>query len=76
MPYISVHVDLSDIFEDVSDADLLKECTRRKIGAYGEMSIPAREARQSIIGSSDILRKMGRIDLAHRLDEIKTDYVP
>jgi hypothetical protein len=76
MPYISVHVSTTELFEDVSDNELLKEVSRRKIGVSGEATIPAREARQSLIDSSDFLRKCGRVDLAHRLDEIKTDYLP
>lgn len=73
MPYVSVHVDVCDILDELSDEDLLKECESRKLSVGN--CIPRREARQSCIDASDFLQKMGRIDLAHRLDEIKSDYL-
>ena len=73
MPYINVYVDTCDLLDGVSDEDLIKECESRKLSVGN--CIPRREARQSCIDASDFLNKTGRIDLSHRLDEIKTDYL-
>jgi hypothetical protein len=47
--YVSVHVDESDLLDELSDDVLIKEVRRRKLGGFGEYTIPAREARQSIM---------------------------
>jgi hypothetical protein len=51
---------------------------RRKVGEpiYGEAdySIPEIAAKDCLEVSSSVMRKIGRIDLAFKLDEIRTDY--
>jgi TorA maturation chaperone TorD len=81
MPYVSVYVDASDVIEDISTSDLEQELRSRR-GNKGERSphsadyaISQKAARYTLEEAADIFRKMGRNDLAFKLEEIRTDFV-
>ncbi len=81
MPYVSVHVDTRDVLDDLSDRELEEEFVRRnqakgQLGAYSaDYRIPQRAARYTLEEAADIFRRMGRTDLAFKLEEIRTDFV-
>lgn len=81
MPYVSVHVDASDVLDELSDRELEEEllARRRKAGKIGRYSadfaIPQKAARYTLEEAADIFRQMGRTDLAFKLEEIRTDFV-
>ena len=81
MPYVNVHVDASEVLDDLSDRELEEELIRRrrKNGQPGNSSadyaIPQKAARYTLEEAADIFRRMGRNDLAFKLEEIRTDFV-
>ena len=81
MPYVSVHIDPSEVLDALSDRELEEELLRRrrKIGLPGshpaDYAIPQKAARSTLEEAADIFRKMGRNDLAFKLEEIRTDFV-
>jgi hypothetical protein len=81
MPYISVHVDVEDVLDDLSDEDLRRELVRRaqrkgsQSNHSADYAIPNKVARYTLEEASDILRKQGRYDLAFKLEEIREDFV-
>ena len=81
MPYVNVHVDADEVLEDLSDSELRSELARRaarsgKSGCSADYRIPEGAARQALDDASQVLRKLGRVDLAFKLDEIREDYLP
>jgi hypothetical protein len=81
MPYVNVHVDADEVLEDISESDLRAELARRALRKGGSVNhadyqIPVPVARQALDDASQLLRKLGRVDLAFKLDEIREDYLP
>ncbi|MHC5536843.1 hypothetical protein ACYOEI_01055 [Singulisphaera rosea] len=81
MPYISVHVDASDVLDDL-DEEEIKNYLRKRAKRSGKdcgfgpnYTIPQREARYTLEEAADIFRAQGRMDLAFKLEEIRTDFV-
>lgn len=70
--YIQVDVDLDDVLDSIPDEALTKELKSRH-GA--NRAIPLIVARQTLVEAADLFRKMGRLDLAFKLDEIKEDFL-
>lgn len=81
MPYVNVHVDASEVLDDLGDEELEAELVRRrqrkgaKGNSPGDYAIPQKAARYTLEEAADIFRKMGRTDLAFKLEEIRTDFV-
>lgn len=77
MPYINVHIDKGELLDSLSDEELVEELEDRNAKhRFGkDYSIPIGQAMDSLDRASEVLRKISRLDLAHRLDEIKIDYV-
>ncbi|OJW21218.1 MAG: hypothetical protein BGO49_24710 [Planctomycetales bacterium 71-10] len=81
MPYVTVHVDSADVLDDLADDELRKELQRRAAKKTGtsasaaDYRIPAEVARSTLDEAANLLRKMERIDLAFKLDEINEDYI-
>lgn len=81
MPYVRVHIDKEDILDDLTDDDLREELASRassKVRGSGyaaDYRIPAKAAQTTVDEAAQIFRKMGRNDLAFKLDEIKVDFL-
>ncbi len=82
MAYIEVQVDLEDYLDEISTQALVNELNNRRRKSSGlsnatqaDFCIPLESARTTLDDSSMIMRKMGRIDLAYKLDEIRVDFV-
>lgn len=81
MPYVQVWVDAEDVVEELSESELRDELARRS-GNRGERSgnsadyrIPDKVAEVTLDDASQVLRKLGRVDLAYKLDEIRVDFL-
>lgn len=80
MPYVNVWIDPEDYLEDISTEELKKELIRRsskhiKGSHIGDHVIEPGEAADTLRRASDYLRRCERFDFAHRLEEIRVDYV-
>lgn len=81
MPYVNVYVEAEDILDDLSDRELEDELASRRQkagkprGHAADFSIPQKAARYTLEEAADIFRRMGRTDLAFKLEEIRTDFV-
>lgn len=78
MPYLNVHVDESDMLDELSDDALIREVKHRKLSGAGigpNYTIPQKVARDAIIEAADTLRNMGKLSLAFKLDEMRVDFV-
>jgi hypothetical protein len=81
MPYVSVDVDIEDVIDHLSDEDLRKELAKRMARkadyrhSMGDYSIPIGEAKAALEEVSLYFRRIGKIDLAFKMDEISEDYV-
>lgn len=77
MPYVSVYVDASDVLDDL-DIDEIRSYLTKNGGRSGngaDYSIPQKSARYTLEQAADIFRAQGRMDLAFKLEEIRTDFV-
>ena len=80
MPYVSVHIDASEVLDDLSDEELRAELVRRasrtgSSGSYADYCIPKAAAKSALDDAAQFLRRLERVDLAYKLDEIRTDYL-
>lgn len=79
--YVNVNIDVSDVLDELSDAELLNELKRRNIkknngtGFSADYFIPKEVARYTLEEAANIFRSGGRYDLAFKLDEINHDFV-
>lgn len=75
MPYVSIHIDADKVLREIDDDDLRIELASRSRKRGDETQMISRNAAKATLDeSAHRLRKIGRFDLAFRLDEIKTDY--
>lgn len=79
MPYVRVHIDADDVLEELSDAEMREELARRSSrkggGSLADFRIPAGVAKDAMEQAASLLRQIGRVDLAFKLDEARHDYV-
>ena len=78
MPYVRVHIDASEVLEDIDDDDLRRELqvrsSRRKVNVGETSAITREQAKITLDESAHRLRQIERFDLAFKLDEIRSDY--
>lgn len=61
--------------DSMSTQELEQEISKRREGDRDDYGIPLASARDTLIESSDYFRKIGRVDLAYKLDEVREDYL-
>ena len=68
MSYVSIEVHASEVTNQLSEDDLLREIKLRKI-----KHLSKKEMENTILNISDYCRSQGRNDYAFRLDEIRSE---
>ena len=75
-----IQIDIEDYLDEVDTKVLEDELRRRRkkcgdpFSSISYCSIPEITAHECLEASSSVMRKIGRIDLAYKLDEIRNDY--
>lgn len=77
MPRFSVYIEADELFEDISDKELIAELDSRHVPYNRDVNhcIPLEVAAETCEEAARILRKLGRVDLAFKLDETRNDYL-
>ena len=70
-----INIDLDDYLDEVSTKSLECELERRRKAPVGNYYIPKAQAAYALDQAVKELRKIGRVDIAYKLDEIKVDYI-